>query len=57
MEPGAGLVGVGLDTGTADRQFLFHEKEPDYEVDEVTGRLFNIKDRKELTAFQVSSGN
>lgn len=50
---GAGVVGVNLDTGKADRQVVFKEKEPDYRVDEITGRVFNVKDGKELMAFSV----
>jgi len=52
-EKGAGIVGVNLDTGKADRQVMFKEKEPKYEVDEVTGRVFNVKDDKNLMAFSV----
>jgi outer membrane protein assembly factor BamB len=52
-EKGAGIVGVNMDTGESDRQVMFKEKEPDYKVDEVTGRVFNVKDKKELVAFSV----
>jgi outer membrane protein assembly factor BamB len=52
-EKGAGIVGVNLDTGKADRQVLFKEKEPQYEVDELAGRVFNVKDKKTLVGFSV----
>jgi outer membrane protein assembly factor BamB len=52
-EKGAGIVGVNLDTGKADRQVLFDEKEPQYEVDELTGRVFNVKNKNTLTGFSV----
>lgn len=50
---GAGLVGVNMLTGKGDRQVLFRDKEPDYEVDETTGRIFNLRNSKELTAFTL----
>lgn len=52
-EKGAGLVGVNMMTGQGERQILFKDKEPDYEVDEATGRVFNLKNSKELMAFAV----
>ncbi len=52
-EKGAGIVGINLDTGKADRQVLLQEKEPQYEIDEFTGRVFNVRDKKELVAFSV----
>jgi len=50
-----GIVGVNMDTGEADREIFLGEKEPDYQVDEQTGRVFMIHDkkRKSLTAFQI----
>ena len=52
-EKGAGIVGVHLETGRADRQVLFDDKEPDYRVDELEGRVFNLKGDRELAAFGV----
>jgi len=51
-EKGPGLVGVDMATGAASYQILLKDKEPDYVVDEVTGRLFNLKG-KELFAYSV----
>lgn len=52
-EKGAGIVGVNMITGQGDRQILFKDKDPDYEVDEQTGRVFNLKNSKELSAFLI----
>ena len=54
-EKGAGLIGVHMETGRADRQILFKDKEPDYQVDEAVGRVFNLRNSKELSAFSVDS--
>lgn len=48
-EKGPGLVGVNLDTGSPDREFLLNEKQPDYEVDEASGMLFRVIKKKEIT--------
>lgn len=52
-EKGAGLVGVHMETGRSDRQILFKDKEPDYQVDETASRVFNLRNSKELSAFAV----
>ncbi len=52
-EKGAGLVGVNLDTGETNRQVMLKDKTPDYKVDELLGRVFNIRDGKELMAYPV----
>ena len=52
-EKGAGLIGVNMNTGQGDRQILFKDKEPDYEVDEAFGRVFNLKNSRELAAFVI----
>jgi hypothetical protein len=54
-EKGAGLVGVHMGTGRGDRQILFKDKEPDYQVDEPAGRVFNLRNSKELSAFAVDA--
>ena len=50
---GGGLVGLNLNSGEVEHQVLLKMKEPDYDVDELEGRIFNIKDKKELTAYSV----
>jgi outer membrane protein assembly factor BamB len=54
-EKGAGLVGVSMETGRGERQILFKDKEPDYQVDEPAGRVFNLRNSKELSAFAVDA--
>ena len=52
-EKAAGIVGVNMMTGQGDRQIMFVDKDPDYEIDESSGRVFNLKNSKELTAFVI----
>jgi outer membrane protein assembly factor BamB len=53
-DKGSGIIGVSLDSGASNHQVLFKAKEPNYKVDDVTGRVFMMqKDGKELTAFAV----
>jgi outer membrane protein assembly factor BamB len=52
-DKGAGLVGVDLLGGKPTTQLMFKDKEPDYEVDESTGRLFNLN-KDVLSAYQIS---
>ena len=52
-EKGAGLVGLNLSSGAVEHQVLLKMKEPDYDVDELEGRIFNVKDKKEITAYSV----
>lgn len=48
-----GIVGVNMSTGTGDRQIMFNDKDPDYEIDELMGRVFNLRNAKELSAFAI----
>lgn len=52
-DKGAGLIGVNLLTGQGISQIMFKDKDPDYEVDEAAGRLFNLKD-KTIFAYSIS---
>ena len=52
-DKGSGLVGVSLMTGQPVNQIVFHDKEPDYEVDDASGRMFNMN-KGELAAYQIS---
>ncbi|MDM7922938.1 MAG: PQQ-binding-like beta-propeller repeat protein [Pyrinomonadaceae bacterium] len=52
-DSGSGLVGINMLTGNAERQIVFNDKSPDYEVDETDGRLFNMNKGK-LSAFPIS---
>ena len=52
-EKAAGVVGVNMTTGESDRQVMFRDKDPDYRIDEREGRIFNLKNPKELSAFVI----
>ena len=52
-DDGPGIVGVNMDTGAPDYQVLLKIKEVDYLVDEVAGRLFNLKDKREISAYAL----
>lgn len=47
-----GVVGVNLATGETDRELPLKEKEPEYAVDETTGRVFHFKGKSTLVAYQ-----
>jgi hypothetical protein len=51
-EKGSGLVGINLMTGKAVNQIIFNDKEPDYEVDDASGRMFNMN-KGELAAYNI----
>ena len=51
-DKGSGLVGVNMLTGNGERQIIFNDKQPDYEVDEFSGRLFNMNKGK-LSAYAI----
>jgi outer membrane protein assembly factor BamB len=51
-EKGSGLVGVNMLTGRAVNQIIFKDKSPDYEVDEASGRLFNMN-KGDLSAYNI----
>ncbi len=52
LDGGAGLKGVNLKTGNADREALLRDKQPDYELDDVGGYVFNQRGDKEVEAFK-----
>ena len=52
-DKGSGLVGVNLLTGKPVAQILFNDKEPNYDVDDASGRLFNMK-KGELSAYNIT---
>ena len=51
-DKGSGLIGVNMLTGNGERQIIFNDKSPDYEVDELSGRLFNMNKGK-LSAYSI----
>ncbi len=52
-ERGIGLIAVDMKTGDAGKQVVLREKDPDYDVDDVTGRLFFFKGKKVIEAFSL----
>ncbi len=52
-DKGAGLVGVNLLGGSPTNQIMFKDKDPDYEVDETAGRLFNLN-KDVLSAYNIT---
>ncbi|MEZ5344320.1 MAG: PQQ-binding-like beta-propeller repeat protein [Pyrinomonadaceae bacterium] len=52
-EKGSGLVGVNMLTGEGERQIIFNDKSPDYEVDELEGLLFNLN-KGTISAYSIS---
>lgn len=50
-DSGPGLLAISLATGEPGRQVLLDDKEPEYEVDEVEGRLFHFEDKKRVSAY------
>jgi outer membrane protein assembly factor BamB len=52
-DKGPGIVGINMVTGEGERQIQFNDKDPDYEIDELLGRVFNLKNPKELSAFAI----
>ena len=47
-----GLLGVNLNTGEGNRQLVLKDKEPEYSVDERTGRVFQFTDRGQLVCHE-----
>ena len=52
-DDGAGLVGLNMNSGHVEHQGLLKLNEPDCDVDELTGRIFNLRDKKEIPASSV----
>lgn len=52
-DKGVGIIGVNMLTGQGERQIMFKDKDPDYRVDEGAGRVFNLRNPKELSAFAI----
>ena len=51
-EKGPGLVGVNMETGETAYSLVLKDRDPNYEVDEVTRRLYNLKN-KEIQAYSI----
>ncbi len=51
LKDGAGIIGVNIETSEANREALLNTKKPNYEVDEIEGRVFNIIDDNTIEGF------
>lgn len=45
---GVGLLAINMQTGEPGKQILLRDKDPDYEVDDFTGRLFYFNNKKQI---------
>lgn len=52
-ESGVGLMTISLETGEPGAQVLLKDKEPEYVVDEVEGRLFYFNNKKQLLIYTL----
>jgi outer membrane protein assembly factor BamB len=52
-ESGVGLMAISLATGEPGTQVLLHDKEPEYAVDDLTGRLYYFNDKKQLLVYPL----
>lgn len=52
-ESGVGLMALSFDTGEPGAQVLLKDKEPEYAIDEVEGRLFYFNDKKQLVIYSM----
>ncbi len=50
---GAGLMAIDMNTGDSVADVLLKDKEPEYAVDDVSGRLYYVNGKKELQAFTL----
>jgi hypothetical protein len=50
---GVGLLAISLATGEPGAQVLLNDKEPEYAVDELTGRLYYFNDKKQVQVFAL----
>lgn len=53
-ESGVGLMAINLANGEPGAQVLLKDKEPEYAVDDLTGRLYYFNDRKQLLVYQLN---
>ncbi|MEY4761312.1 MAG: hypothetical protein RLZZ200_1168 [Pseudomonadota bacterium] len=52
-DSGVGLMAISYSTGEPGAQVLLKDKEPEYEVDDVAGRLFYFTDKKQVQVFNL----
>jgi hypothetical protein len=52
-QSGVGLMALSLATGEPGAQVLLDDKEPEYEVDQLEGRLYYFNDRKQVLVYSL----
>lgn len=50
-ESGTGVMAINLETGEPGAQVLLKDKEPEYVVDEIDGRMYYFNDKKKLLIY------
>jgi hypothetical protein len=50
---GVGIMAVDMATGAPATQILLADKEPDYRVDDIVGRLYYLKGHRDVSAFAL----
>ena len=50
---GVGLMAIDIATGDSAGQVLLKDKDPEYSVDDVMGRLFYVSGKSEITAYNL----
>lgn len=50
---GVGLMAIDIATGDSAGQVLLKDKDPEYSVDDVMGRLFYVSSKSEITAYNL----
>jgi outer membrane protein assembly factor BamB len=52
-QKGVGLVGINMASGEGDKKLILGTKEPEYQVDERTNRLFFFKGKDSVVAYEL----
>ena len=52
-DTGVGLMAISYSTGEPGTQVLLKDKEPEYAVDDIAGRLFYFTDKKQVEVFNL----
>lgn len=52
-DSGMGVMAINLITGETDDQFLFNEKNPEYNIDQIGGRLYFFPKKKSIAAYEL----
>jgi len=53
-ENGVGLLAISLTTGEPGTQVLLKDKEPEYAVDDLVGRLYYFNDKKQVVIYSLN---